>query len=205
MMMVVAVMAEALHLFPNYGNHAAPVKSFSCRRPAAGGEWLRASPQAIRKVIRRDSDPRPRCERLFPEPCAVQRAASRAKSKSRPTARGAHRHQSRQRGRTPQDPRHDAHLGRPHHPLPPLSHQGRTSSSMACSPAKSTTASRITSSRIAVSSNRSPVTPQSRSPVLPQSLPSYSLVPSVAAFCTLILNRRHSLCKPAFSAPPCRS
>jgi hypothetical protein len=33
MMMVVAVMAEALHLFPNYGNLAAAVKSFIARGP----------------------------------------------------------------------------------------------------------------------------------------------------------------------------
>jgi hypothetical protein len=43
-MMMVAVMAEALHLFPNYGKHAAAVKSFSCEltgiRPRIGPLWV---------------------------------------------------------------------------------------------------------------------------------------------------------------------
>jgi hypothetical protein len=37
-------MAEALHLFPNYGKHAAAVKSFSCEltgiRPRIGPLWV---------------------------------------------------------------------------------------------------------------------------------------------------------------------
>ena len=63
------------------------------------------------------------------QPCAVQRPASRAQIQTRSTARGAHRHQSCQRGRTAQDSRHDAHLGRPHRPLPPLPHQAGPSRS----------------------------------------------------------------------------
>ena len=38
MMMVVAVMAEALHLFPSYGNHAPLSNPFLAAGPWAGGE-----------------------------------------------------------------------------------------------------------------------------------------------------------------------